>query len=284
MKGKELLRKELKYKIILEARLRLILEAEKNVAGKTDKFVKELKKTKEEFDKCFDRLIEEAEKKADQTRIQTDKEVSAMKTSLEVLNSIQENLEAEDTTNSDTITNYREAVRAIIEKNKTNISDTRSFKFPVFNTDGVSTEMIADQIVWEDHVLELPDYGSEESKVKDRLPAQIGSSQPLCTGISLNFINLIYFSFVPRYSQISNATCAKSSIQTRNVSPFVSKPSDVLKKNQRQLTLSCTTSIWHEMTNCKKLHGSLMSRDLGMKLNEFFIAKTNNHLTSNREA
>ena len=62
-KEKELLKKELKLnKMKLEARMNFISEARKNVTDKTDKFVNDLKKTKAEFIRCFDRMIGKSRK------------------------------------------------------------------------------------------------------------------------------------------------------------------------------------------------------------------------------
>ena len=145
IREKDLLKKELKSKkMILEGRVKLLSEAGKNVADKTDKFVNDLQKTGDEFIRCFDNLIGKAECKCNETISQTDEEISAITISIEILNNIQENLESPDVADHETIKNYRETVGVIMENNKKIFSGARSFKFPFFNTDGLSTDMISE--------------------------------------------------------------------------------------------------------------------------------------------
>ena len=58
-KEKELLKRDLEFKMILETRLKLISEAKETVDKKTDTCVNDLRKTKDEFIRCFDKMIEE---------------------------------------------------------------------------------------------------------------------------------------------------------------------------------------------------------------------------------
>ena len=172
-KEKQLLKKELKLNNMkLEERLKLLAEAGKNVADKTDKFVNDLKTTKDEFIRCFDKLIGKAECKGNETKSQTDKEVSAITTSIGILNNIQENLESPDVADHETIKNYRETVGAIIENNKKNFSGARSFKFPVFNTDGLSTDMISERVTSVEHMQELSHCQDVESEVPNQIQIQ----------------------------------------------------------------------------------------------------------------
>ena len=172
MKGKELLKKELKFKVILETRLRLNSKTNKDVTDKTDKYVKDLRKTKKDFNRCFNRLIEEVESKANETKTQLYKEIEVMKSNIMDLKSIEENLEAEDATNPGTITNYRETVGEIIENNKPNISGVKSFKFPVFNTDGFFAEMVSKLMTREEYVI-LQDCEDADREITKPLPAPI---------------------------------------------------------------------------------------------------------------
>ena len=200
-KEKEFLKEELKLnKTKLEARLNFLLEAGKNAADMTDKCLNYLKKTKDEFVRCFDKQIGKSESKGNQTKRQTDEEVSAITASIEVLNSIQENLESSDAANPKTIENYRETVGVIIENNKKNLSCARSFKFPVFNTDGLSAEMIAKRITSEEHIQELSDCEDAESEETKKLTVQIRPSQPGCSGTFSAVLNIksheiLYFGF-----------------------------------------------------------------------------------------
>ena len=176
-KEKHLLKKELKLnKMKLEERLKLLAEAGKNVADKTDKFVNDLKKTKDDFIRCFDKLIGKAECKGNETKSQTDEEVSAITTSIEILNNIQENLESPDVADHETVKNYHETVGVIMENNKKILSGARSFKFPVFNTDGLSTDMISERVTSVEHMQELSDRQDVESEVPNQIQSQKKSS------------------------------------------------------------------------------------------------------------
>ena len=194
-KEKVLLKRDLEFKMILEKRLKMISEARETVTAKKDKCVNDLKKTKDEFHRCFDKMIEEVEVRGNQTNQEIDKEMSAITASTEVLKSIQENLKDEDGANQETIANYRETVRAIIENNKTNLSGTRSFKFFVFNTDGLSAEIFSKRLASKEHTIVLPDFKKKETQIKNKLPAQISSSHSRCTGTfpKCLFKNIINF-------------------------------------------------------------------------------------------
>ena len=184
-KEKEFLKRDLEFKMILETRLKLISEAKETVDERIDKCMNDLRKTKDEFIRCFDKMIEEVQDHGNQTNKGSEKEISAITASIEVLNSIQENCEAEDGTNQETIADYRETVLAIIENNKTNLSGTRSCKFLVFNTDGLSAETFSKRLASKEHTIVLPDFKKKETQIKNKLPAQISSSHPRCTGTFL---------------------------------------------------------------------------------------------------
>ena len=184
-KEKELLKRDLEFKMILETRLKLISEAKETVDKKTDTCVNDLRKAKDEFIRYFDQMIEEVHDHGNKTNKESEKEISAITASIEVLNSIQENCEAEDGANQETIANYRETVRAIIENNKTNLSGTRSCKFFVFNTDGLSAEIFSKRLASKEHTVVLPDFKKKETQIKNKLLAQISSSHPRCAGTFL---------------------------------------------------------------------------------------------------
>ena len=186
VKEKELLKTDLEFKMILETRLKMISDAKETVEEKTDRCVNYLRKTKDEFIRCFDKMIEEVHDHGNQTNKESDKDISSITASIEVLNNIQENIEDEDEENPyETIANYRETVRTIIQNNKTNLSGPRSFKFLVFNTDGLSAEIFSKRLASKEHTIVLPDFKKKETQIKNKLPAQIRSSHPRCTGTFL---------------------------------------------------------------------------------------------------
>ena len=83
--------------------------------------------------------------------------------------------------NDELIKNYRETIGVLIKDNKKNLSDTRSFMFPVFNRDGLSVEMIVERITSEEHIHKLPDCEDVESEETKKLTVQIRPSQPGCS-------------------------------------------------------------------------------------------------------
>ena len=140
---KEDCRKEFKNTMeYLKEHIDYILETKTNIAVKVDVCIEELRKTKEGFIKEVNKMIEEAEIVGNKTREESDHVVSTLKTSLELLNSIKENIEDKDGTNGETIQNYRGTVQRVMENNKENLP-VRSFKCPVLRVNGLSVDIIS---------------------------------------------------------------------------------------------------------------------------------------------
>ena len=155
-KEKELLIKELNtIRLDLEARAKIISKAKKKIAKKTGKCVSDLQKAKEVVANVFDRMIEEAENQRKTTFELVDNELSAK---IELLKHIQDNLKEENATKPETLANYRETIRAIVENIKTNLTGTRSFKFSVFNNDTQFAEGIVKYITNGEISVLLPEY------------------------------------------------------------------------------------------------------------------------------
>ena len=183
IREKDLLKKELKSKkMILEARVEMLSEVGKVVDRETVRCVNYLKKTQDEFTRCFNKLIRKAECEGNETKSQTDEEVSAITTSIEILNNIQENLESPDVADHETNKTYPETVGVIMDNNKKNLSGARSFKFPVFNTDGLSTDMISERVTSVEHMQELSDCLDVEGEVTNNCKADT-TSQPPTTSV-----------------------------------------------------------------------------------------------------
>ena len=182
-KEKEVLIKELNtIRLDLETRAKIISKAKKKIAKKTGKCVSDLQKAKEAVANVFDRMIEEAENHRKTTFELVDNELSAK---IELLKHIQDNLKEENATKPETLANYRETIRAIVENIKTNLTGTRSFKFSVFNIDTQFAEGIVKYITNGEIPVLLPEYedASAEETESQLLPKPITNPFQLkCTG------------------------------------------------------------------------------------------------------
>ena len=186
---KEALMNELnKIKQNLEAKIQMISDEKMHVAEHTEQCVKGLEKTKEDFVKTFDEMIREAIRQRNESRGQADEELSAMRSNIELLNSILDNLICEEYTNSEVIQNYRETVQGIIENNKKRLSGTRSYEFPVFNTETLSTRIISERITKGGAYIVLPDYESAKSDLEKNQHKNAVPFRYTCT--YLHFFNL----------------------------------------------------------------------------------------------
>ena len=172
----ECFRKELKgIKTNLEAKVKLISEARKCVADKTSKLITTLRKVKKQIDKT----IKEAE--SNQTVEQADTDVMVIMASIEALNNMEEKIEAYDGTNTEAIKTYRETVEEIIGNTNQNLSDSRSFQFPVFNEAELTAEEISAQIsqrITKGKFLTM--FPKEESAVKGNQPINAFQLECIC--------------------------------------------------------------------------------------------------------
>ena len=107
-----------KTMMTMKAKEELISRSMKDVARKTDSFIKKLKKRRRRIQK----MIQEAESQRKQSNGQADEELSMVKAIMELLSNIQEKLESDDDTNQQTLKAYYEILGEINE-NHTNQSD-----------------------------------------------------------------------------------------------------------------------------------------------------------------
>ena len=176
-----------RIKIHLEQKL--ISKADKFVVDKTNECVNDLKKTKQDFDSCFDKMIEEAESQGNQTKKQIR---TAIRTCYDLVNNTIETLKS-DGSDYDT-------ARGITDKIKDNLSNGSSFKLPVFRVEGLSVEMVSDRVTTREISAVLPDCEDEEAEAMKLLPTRLNPSHFVCLGIFFDFSSRnfpeICFSFV----------------------------------------------------------------------------------------
>ena len=173
-----LLRDVKQIKKNMEAKVEMISNAKKDVFEKTYRCMKELKKTKDELFGCIrhiDKMLEETEIQSNETNLLADIELSGMRANIELLNSILEN--SEDGTDYETIMNYRETVKRIVESNKVNLSCSRSFPFPVFTAGQLSAEMLGRMTTGEISLI-LPDHAQSQTELPDPCPEQPQTELP----------------------------------------------------------------------------------------------------------
>ena len=131
-------------------------------------------------------MIKEAEGQNRVENRQLDNEFSVMKSNLEVLISIQQNIESEEDMNYEEIMNNRETLIGISEYNTKNLSGVRFFQYPVlFAACRFSAEEYLGSITTEEIKVSLPEPESLPSaKTKEELPRIIeNASQLKCSGI-----------------------------------------------------------------------------------------------------
>ena len=180
-KEKEVLKKKIdKMKMDLVAKMETISQVKKDVAEKTDKCWKELKKTKEDFDRCFEKMIKEVEIQRNETNCTANDQLSGMNEELKCLSEIQDNLAGNYGISHERITVYHKEIQRMIDNGK-NLCGTKYFQFPVFNTDGLSAEIISERISREEMSMVFPYY--DNSKPEDTknqlLPRRITSTSQL---------------------------------------------------------------------------------------------------------
>ena len=110
-----LMKKVASIETSLEAKVSAISEAKTSTANKTQKVIKEMKKKKEEILSHIDKIIEETEEQNYVENLRMDDELSAMKSKLDLLKSIRQNIEKERTLSYEEIMNNQEALKGIEE-------------------------------------------------------------------------------------------------------------------------------------------------------------------------
>ena len=131
----------------------MIFERKKFVTDKVDTCMEEIQKAKEECMKHFDKIIEEVEKQRVDTYLQADTELATIRANSHILNNIHESLNSEDSIRYETIEKNYKLLNEFMQNNKTNLSGTRSFQFPIFTMGGISSMLSKGDIS-----LVFPDY------------------------------------------------------------------------------------------------------------------------------
>ena len=146
-----------------------------------------LEKTKDKLVKYFDELI----KKANNQRNRADLHVDKMKKAIDLLNQMEEKMEAVD---CETTTNFRETVRRILEQNKKDFSGVRLFQFPVYDA-GEDIDRGEDECQYRHYTMTigkmtsaeflaaLPDMGADGGDAQNQLlPGGLNAFQLKCAG------------------------------------------------------------------------------------------------------
>ena len=188
---KEVLKKEIvKIKMNLESKVKIISTAKKDITEKRNTVVADLKKKKEEIVSRIDMMIKEAEGQNRVENIHIDDELSAMNSNIELLSSIQQNIEDEEDMSYEGIMNHRDTVAGISEHNSKNLSGVRSFEYPVLFGDKPSEEYTLGTIRAEEITIILPEPERLSLKNIHNIPTITNASQLKCSGI-LFFITKI---------------------------------------------------------------------------------------------
>ena len=191
------MKEPLKIKMNLEAKVKIISTAKMDITKRTNAVVADLKKTKEEIVSRIDKMINEAEGQSRLENINIDDELSAMNSNIELLSSIQKNIEDEEDMNYEGIMNHRDTVAGICEHNTGNLSGKRCFGYPVLFVDKSSTEITFGTIRAKEISISLaePEYHSHEKIPK--IPTITNASKLKCSGI-LFCLAKILFSLLDR--------------------------------------------------------------------------------------
>ena len=161
----------------LEANLKIISEASKNIADKTKLAIENLKKKKKEMVKHFDKMIKETEEQSKLENMRIDNEVSSMNSNLDLIKSIRRNTE---NLTFQEIMNNLETVDGIMENNKANFCGVKSLGFHVFTID-LEEENLG-SVVKQEMIITLPE--PEKRHPVKKLPETIrNTSQLKCSGI-----------------------------------------------------------------------------------------------------
>ena len=125
---KEILLKDVReIKQNLELQEERISQVKEDVDSEADRCIESLKKTKEDFVKHFDEMIEKAESQRKETNLKVDQKISAIRNKIQRLVSVEDNLKNANEVKEETIESSQEIVEGIIINNI-----VRSFNFPVF--------------------------------------------------------------------------------------------------------------------------------------------------------
>ena len=179
---KEPLMKEvLEIKMNLEEKVKIISTVKNDITEKTNAVLADLKKTKEEIVSHIDMMIKEIEDQNKHENIQIDDELSAINSTIELLSSVQQNIEDEEDMSYKGIMNHRDTVTGISEHNTKNLSGMRSFGYPVYSVDKSPADVIAGTVKTEEISITLPEDLSHEKTGK--IPTITNASQLKYSGV-----------------------------------------------------------------------------------------------------
>ena len=181
---KEVLMKEvMEIKVNLEAKVKILATSKMDITKRTDAVVANLKKTKEEIVLRIDKMIKKAEGQNRLENNHIDDELSAINSNIELLNSIQQNIEDEEDMGYEGIMNHRDTVTGISEHNIQNLSGVRSFEYPVLFLDKSSEEYTLGTIRAEEITITLPEPEYLNHEKIRKIPTITNTSQLKCSGI-----------------------------------------------------------------------------------------------------
>ena len=180
---KEVLTREVeKIKMNLKAKVEFFSTAKKDISDKTNAVLADLTKTKEEILSHIGKMIEAIRERNRLENMRIDDELSAMNSNVDLLSSIQRNMEREDEMSYEDIMNNRDTVLGISEHNKDNLSGVRVFGYSDF-----TKEVILGKINIKELTISLPDPEDPyPTKMTDVPPQKItNASQIQCSGMTL---------------------------------------------------------------------------------------------------
>ena len=165
----------------LATKVEMISAAKKNIEHRTKVVMEEIQKKKEEFFRHFEKMIKEIEEKNKLEHTYIDKEVSAIKSNIDLLKSLKQNIEKEEEMRHEEIMSSQETVRGIIENINANLPGERSFGYPAASLNPSSAEEILGGVTREEITISMPDLQMEmDEQVITRLTTN--ASELKCTG------------------------------------------------------------------------------------------------------
>ena len=192
-----------KIKKNLATKVEMISAAQKNIEDSTKVVMEEIQKQKEEFNRHFEKMIKEIEEQNKLQSINMDKEISAMNSNIDLLKSLEQNIEKEEEISHEDIINNQETIRGIIENVNVNLSGERSFRFPVASLGQSSVGEILGGVTREEITISMPDL--QRQIEEPTIPRAITNSSELkCTG-------KFYFVFRKHYQK--SVSCRRSLIK-----------------------------------------------------------------------
>ena len=125
-----LARDAVKMKANLETKVKIMYDAKKNIEEKSREVAEQIKKKREIINRYFEKMIKEAEGQNQLADVYIDDELSAMYSNIELLSTIQKDIENGKNMNYEEIMNNRNTMIGITEHNARDLSGKRSFDYP----------------------------------------------------------------------------------------------------------------------------------------------------------